>query len=78
MDIEDYIAKLSMEYSKKIEECDHHISSLNIENRLRRRKGASYDDRIDLILQTKEHLARRQAYIQAKVDIESVEDYIDT
>ena len=76
MDIEDYITKLSTEYGNKVDYCNDQIQPLKIKNTQARRKGQTYEQRLPIILEIKVLEAQRQAYHQARIDIESVEDYI--
>lgn len=76
MGIATHIHELVGEYTKKIEDCDTLIKSCSAENVAIRNGGGSHDDRSHIVRELAEIRARRQAYFQARVDIESLGDFI--
>jgi hypothetical protein len=77
MDIDDYTTKLICDYQDKISACDQSLPALRIKNRfLRREENKGYEERLHIILEIKALEAKRQAYVQAKIDIESIQDFM--
>lgn len=76
MDIENFTSMLILEYSEKIQNCSDLLTPLRFKNRKQRRDGNTVDERMDIISQIRVIEAQRQAYIQAKADIESIQDHL--
>ena len=69
-----HIDKLINEYVDKIINCDQLIDNLNFNKKQHRRNNNKLGfEECSTELKTKE--AQRQAYVQAKIDIESLLDY---
>jgi hypothetical protein len=76
MDIENFTSKLIMGYVKKIEDCDTLINPLRYENRMQRRGGIELERRESILAEIQTLEAKKQAYIQALADIESIQDHL--
>ncbi len=73
--MQDKIDKLILEYNSKIASCDNRIRNSEVRKETARR--SEKDDEIDEIRQEIHIInAQRQAYFQAKVDIDSLLDYV--
>lgn len=76
MDIEDFTLKLVRDYRDKEEACETLLCSLRAENRKLRRDGRGVEDRMDVVSQIRVLEAQKIAYIQARIDIASIQDHL--
>jgi hypothetical protein len=74
--MKDRIEKLIREYSRKIQMCDDKLESISADNRTARKNG---DENLMQIYreERREWESRRAAYIQARVDIDSILDGVE-
>jgi len=69
------ISKMKADYDRKLEDCDKLISHLRIQISTNRRNGHDQENetlRRDRAIEQ----AKRQAYMQAKYDFDSLLDYV--
>lgn len=76
MDIENFTSKMILEYREKEEACDLQLMSLRAENRKLRRDGKEIEERMDVVSQIRVLEAQKIAYVQARVDIASIQDHL--
>lgn len=76
MDIEDFTLKLIREYREKEEASELLLASLRAENRKLRREGKEVEARMDVITQIRVLEAQKIAYVQARVDIASIQNHL--
>jgi len=77
IETEDYIAKLCLAYSEKIEDCNKLLNSLRAKQRANRKIDNSENEQRRTLSEIGILSAQKNAYMQAQSDIDSISDYID-
>jgi len=77
IETDDYIAKLCLAYSAKIDDCNTLLNSLRAKQRANRRNGKSETERLKTLAEIQILNAQKNAYVQAQSDIDSISDYMD-